>query len=413
MTSRSGLLACSNEVLTMIFNDPSLSKKDIKSLRLTSKELHPAATREFAMRYLAEPYVVLTRDSLRALVNICRHPLFSPHIRSIGFLTTTLREEGLKDRAGLLTSRIMWIHRNGGLARSLASIHEYADLWDEQTQLLESGGGRKLLVKAFSALGRPFAIKVTNSPATVDLTQVLSLSKMMYSYDSGKRVYMSGDADYQIASLFKLIQKAITEVGSGTLLNSLKVRWTRSVCNEMLEILGPYTGMRKLRFDIDASTLRDQGTIFVFEEMLRAAPNLERLAFGAGHVYNPVPSSTLELTTRFFDALNRCRLQALSLQDVACSLESLQRLMKKHKQTLNSIKFTRVTLLGSWRDCLSWIRKELEPISFHINSVRALDRSRINGKGAFRPKVLQLATTSLKGKENTRIGLDILVQTLA
>jgi hypothetical protein len=131
MTPPSGLLACSNEVLTMIFSDQCLGKKDIKSLRLTSKELNPAATREFAMRYLAEPYVVLTRKSLRTLVEICTHPLFRPHIRSIGFLTTILRVEALRNRAYDLTSSIVQDHKGGRLAHSLASISEYADLCNE------------------------------------------------------------------------------------------------------------------------------------------------------------------------------------------------------------------------------------------------------------------------------------------
>ncbi|CAD0081476.1 unnamed protein product [Aureobasidium vineae] len=71
MASHSGLLACSYEVLNIIFGEPSLSKKDLESLRLTCKEVHSTATREFAKRYLAEPFVVLSRDSLQSLVDIC------------------------------------------------------------------------------------------------------------------------------------------------------------------------------------------------------------------------------------------------------------------------------------------------------------------------------------------------------
>ncbi|KEQ78110.1 hypothetical protein M436DRAFT_36406, partial [Aureobasidium namibiae CBS 147.97] len=65
MTSNAGLLACSNEVLTMIFSDPGLRRRDLKSLRRTSKELCPAATREFAMRYVADPVFALSQHGLQ------------------------------------------------------------------------------------------------------------------------------------------------------------------------------------------------------------------------------------------------------------------------------------------------------------------------------------------------------------
>jgi hypothetical protein len=132
----------------MIFSNQDLNKEDIESLRLTSKELYPAATREFAMRYLAEPYVVLTRASLQSLVKICQHPLFNPHIRSIGFLTTTLSLDGLRSRASRLTSSIIQDHKDGDLNHKLASISKYAELCNEQAQLEKSRKGKKLLVNA-------------------------------------------------------------------------------------------------------------------------------------------------------------------------------------------------------------------------------------------------------------------------
>lgn len=165
MTSHSGLLACSNEVLTVIFSDPDLNKKDIKALRLTCKELHPAATREFAMRYLAEPYFVLTRESLRALVDICRHPLFSPHIRSIGFIAIALGIDGLSNRVDKLRDTIIQDHMNDKLASRLASISEYAALCNEQAHLRNSGDG---------FLSRPCQHLVAPSVFESRMNQILS-----------------------------------------------------------------------------------------------------------------------------------------------------------------------------------------------------------------------------------------------
>lgn len=409
MTPRSGLLACSNEVLTMIFNDPSLRKKDIKSLRLTSKELHPAATREFAMRYLTEPYVVLTKDSLQALVEICKHPLFSPYIQSIGFLTTTLCVGELGNFAGrLYSSNREHNRKHGGLVRDLATMNEYSELCIEQIQLENTGQGEELLVMALSALGRPFNMNVTNDPDSANLSQVLRLSKFMQRDGFHPRPA----AEYRTRSLFGLIQSAITQVGSGSWLNSLGICLRRHY-DSFPDITGSYTGIRELCFDIDAQTFRDQATISVFERLIRAAPNLEALSFAAGHVSkSPVASSTMGLVSDIFETLRTCRLQVIILQDVTCTLDSLLKLMERHKQTITRLRFVRVTLLGSWRDCLSWIRKELNLVGFHIYQVRALDPSRNTGKGTFAlmPGVPKLTKTSFTGKDDTRLGLDGLAQ---
>jgi hypothetical protein len=238
----------------------------------------------------------------------------------------------------------------------------------------------------------------------------------MYHYDSrsGKRFYIDRDADHRTGCLFGLLQEAITERGSGTLLSSLDVLFRRHYYDDLGKIAGLYTGMCELCFDIDAMTVRDRGTSFLFEQLLRAAPNLELLAFAAGHISkSAIAISTLDLVSNIFDILTTCRLHAFSLQVVACTLESLQKLMKRHKQTLTRIKFVRVTLLGSWRDCLSWMRKKLDLTNFHIEQVRILDLNRMASRSSYTPRVLKLTTTSFKGKENTRIGLDGLLQILA
>lgn len=331
MALNAGLLACSNEVLTMIFNNPRLSKKDIKSLRLTSKELCPAATREFAMRYVSEPYVVWTRDSLQILVEVCQHPIFGPWIRSIGFLTTTLRDGGLQSRTSDLTSSIIEDNKNGNLDRKLASIKEYANLYNEQTHLIDSGKGKKLLVKALSALGRPFTIRVTNEPQTIDLRQVLSLSKIMYrcGFRPGDRVYVSSDICYQTMTLFGLIEEAIAEVRSGTMLRALDFFIRHHYNDFIMYVNGPYKGMRELCFDVDTATLRDGNTFVALKRLLKAAPNLELLTFSAGrNNKRSVPLSSMSLFTDILSIETTCRLQVLNLQEMACSLESLQELME-------------------------------------------------------------------------------------
>jgi hypothetical protein len=59
------------------------------------------------------------------------------------------------------------------------------------------------------------------------------------------------------------------------------------------------------------------------------------------------------------------------------------------------------------------MRKKLDLTNFHIEQVRILDLNRMASRSSYTPRVLKLTTTSFKGKENTRIGLDGLLQILA
>jgi hypothetical protein len=241
----------------------------------------------------------------------------------------------------------------------------------------------------------------------------LSLSKIMYRYDSssGRRVYILEEADHRTTRLFGLIEEAIAEVSSGMSLNSLEVYFRHHYNDNLVSMTGIYTGMRELYLDIDNSTLRDRATLSALNQLIKAAPNLMLLAFAAGrNSKRPIPSSYLESITKIFNITTTCPLQILSLQDVACSLESLRKLMVRHKQTLNGIHFVRVTLLGSWQNCLSWMRKELDLVNFHIEQLCVLERSRMTSKGTFMPRVSKLTTTTLKGKESIDTGLERLAQ---
>jgi hypothetical protein len=60
MTTHHGFLVRSNGELAIIFSGQCLSKEDIESLRLASKELCPTGRREFAIRYVTQPVVALS-----------------------------------------------------------------------------------------------------------------------------------------------------------------------------------------------------------------------------------------------------------------------------------------------------------------------------------------------------------------
>lgn len=426
MSSPTGLLSCSNEVFTIIFSDLSLNSKDIKSLRLTCKELHPNATRLYAERYLTEPFFILSRYSLESLVDICKHPILSSHIRTIGIVTTTLHVQGLKERV-LRISEKPWGHNVK--ADDFAVISEYAKICKEQVELEKSGEARVMLTRALSTLQHPFTIKVTNDFESMGSIEVIGLPSTTYhdSKWSGKRHYNFMDRDSKMCSLFKLVQEALAEVDfeDRKLFTALELNMRRHSqlpkpsngyqdhIAGLQDISRVYSGLKSFRFDTDLQAFQSQESLISLDHLFRAAPSLQEFDFKAGcSGRRAVGPHSLKRMSKLFDIQTKFELRVLSLQEVPCTLESLRALMQRHKQTLIDIKFTSVTLLGSWKDCLSWVHQELDLENFHLEQVYTVDRIRIASKGGSKPKIENLAIASFKGKQRTRAGLANMISTI-
>lgn len=169
-----GLLKCPNEVLANIFSNPGLSKNDIKALRLVCTQLRPLATRVFAQRYFTDPFVILSRYALEALVEICEDPIFSPHVQSIGFLTTTLHPDGMSWRTSRLR-RAIGTRCSDSTKKALEELNAFTQFSAEQVHLESSGEAERLLARAISALGRPMVVTVTND---IDSISPIGVSKV-------------------------------------------------------------------------------------------------------------------------------------------------------------------------------------------------------------------------------------------
>ncbi|KAH0029929.1 hypothetical protein KCU78_g3204, partial [Aureobasidium melanogenum] len=387
----SGLLSCPSEVLATIFSDPSLNSKDIKSLRLTCKELHPTASRD-----------------LGSLIDICKHPLIGPHVRVIGIVANTLHVESLKQ------------------PDDFAIVSEYAKICKEQMDLQNSGEGIVLLAKALSALQHPFAIEITNDLESMGPIEVIGLPSIIYHDDkwSGKRCYNIMDREPNMKSLFKLVQEALAEMSFEdrkhfTSLELIMRRRTpapkpsdgyQDHIKGLQNISRVYSGLNKLQLDMDLQALQTQESFISLDHLFRAAPNLQELSFTGGcSGRRAVGAHSLKRITKLFEIQTKFELRVLDLQEVACTLEALLLLTQRHKQTLTDIKLTKVTLLGSWKDCLTWMRQNLDLENFHLEQAYTVDRNKMASKGGSKPTAQDLATVSFKSKQSTRDGLDNLI----
>ena len=417
MTSRSGLLACSNEVLTMIFNDPSLSKKDIKSLRLTSKELHPAATREFAMRYLTEPVVALSRCGLQSLVDICRHPIFGPKIRSIGFLATTLNIRGLQDRVSYMP------RDEHDLVEDLAEIIEYASLCKEEQQLKASGDKKKLLANALKAIDHPISVAVINDLESICPDGVIGLPATTYHYDesSDRRVIRSSDLHSEAKSWFTTVEKVIAGMTTKDriILAGLSIKLRRRSgespstsnpnCIKIRALDKIYSNLTTLRLDLNLEALRCPVSSKSWKDLSKMTPKLQEFRFSANYTgTRAVGVPALQRVTKFFDIETAFKLNSLVLENVPCTSGCLLQLLERHKQTLVSLKLSRITLVGDWKACLQLIRMNLNLENLHISHPQLTSPSSTGGVSQ-PSRSYMVSSQSFTGQESVKAGLDRMI----
>lgn len=66
------------------FADDAFSEeRPLSKLRLICKQLRDHVSPGFARRYLSETFIMVSRYSVEALVEICRHPVFGPRVRKV------------------------------------------------------------------------------------------------------------------------------------------------------------------------------------------------------------------------------------------------------------------------------------------------------------------------------------------
>ncbi|KAI1288758.1 hypothetical protein F5Y03DRAFT_389045 [Xylaria venustula] len=80
-----GLLQLPNEVLAIIWDE--LDAQGFSALRLASKYASSATLSAFTRQYFKTRYVMLSRLSLENLVEVARHPVFGPAVRTLEICT--------------------------------------------------------------------------------------------------------------------------------------------------------------------------------------------------------------------------------------------------------------------------------------------------------------------------------------
>lgn len=220
-----------------------------------------------------------------------------------------------------------------------------------------------MLFRALDALEHPISITVTNELEPIESKSVIGLPSATYSFDDlGRRAANTSDVDLRMRSFFKSLEKVVAGWSSHDRrpLNGLRIHMRRrphttadAASSDFLDIKNPsgiYTNLRTFHLYLDLEALRCQMTAKSIKDLFKATTGLEELSLMTSCTgTRPIGPSTLQCITKLFGIETNFELRVLIVQDVPCTVEDLLLLMGRHKKTLVDVKFSRVTLLGSWR----------------------------------------------------------------
>ncbi|TIA31228.1 hypothetical protein D6C78_09075 [Aureobasidium pullulans] len=363
------LLSLPNEVITMICTDDEISAKDMCAIRLTCKELRAIVEKDFAKRYFQDPFVMMTRESLQALVDICKHPVFGPHVRKVQLSNRRFNADMLPYLGSKMTeaSKIRHAHDDMDLVRG--ELQALMDLVYAQWTLTKSGDALKLLTEAFKILGttgKPIAlasqqhnlgshpIGFTNSPFDVHPTDPNERNPTSAMYPTLE--ILSNAAQAGNCSVAELEAGVDCFTNYGIVRNPGEAESFQQFSKPLL------VGVKEFRVGFEWQSqngLQNFTTPSYITSLLKCLPkDLKTFVLRSNldvDATKNISYMEAHLTQHCFSVIQVNNLESICLSKLCIHEESLFRILNLSKKTLISLKMENISLIGDWDVVLSRI----------------------------------------------------------
>ncbi|KAG9848876.1 hypothetical protein KCU98_g5404, partial [Aureobasidium melanogenum] len=398
----------------MICADNNLALKDLAAMRLTSKELHAVATHEFAKRYFRDPFVMMSRESLQRLVEICKHPIFGPQVQKVQLLNNFFDPEALETFA----AEMAWAYTRTDLTRRPAAKREMkriTDLVAEQCDVIESGAGLTLLRETFKIIG-------AQGRSVAIASQRFSLSHHPIGWSEVAQ-------DFREDNIPDLLGKPEALLTTRSLLEAAQA----SGCDVTELVIGVdcFRGShheRSSRSTLDSSLLRNL-LEFNFEFQWRSS-NTYHNELAQGHLafflrilpqslktlvvcsdaegkqdvaeaYSVSRSVCEVLRPDALKSMQPNALENIHLSKVFVRQRSLLLLLKTHSKTLKKLVLSEVYLSGDWDQVLSHIAAKFSLNHFVLQKAFKVTETQIGPFHSVRAKIRHWysRTCELKGTQ--------------
>ncbi|THW33547.1 hypothetical protein D6D21_09951 [Aureobasidium pullulans] len=413
------LLSMPNEIIARICEYVAIHDhaKPISNLRLTCKHFYAPATKELAQKFLSEPHVMMTRYSLEALVEICKHPLFGPHVRGIAFESSRLSLRLFDDihyrlRTSLTDKDLV------AMTQARKQMTFFLELYEQEQSLQQTGEASKLVREACSLL-RQYrnAVKMALTTVGIDhngpypMGYHKALAQFICSNGNGLSNFMSAK---DVSSTLLLMLEASD--ASECEISSLDIgAWDfhhYDTCADLSNVRiasKVLTALTEIHLYLDPGPLQD-GLDRILEATLPFANRLQKvyLEFGqdAESGLSGSSSSMLVSVARILESIGSEELVQLDLNITTFREADLLKFLGLHKKTLKQVTLQDLPLAGSWVQLLSWIRDNLSLDKLVIIRVSEFDEHDLDERRYGKPTLWFRGGFDIRGPTAMRPALD-------
>ncbi|KAH0346033.1 hypothetical protein KCU81_g4132, partial [Aureobasidium melanogenum] len=409
------LLSMPNEILTKICTFAvddhrerrySDGKVWLTSARLACKHLYIPATLEFGKRFFRDPFVMMTKYSLGALIEICAHPLFGPRVSGISVDAYRLDEYGPTWMYQQLTNSVQ--------ARDIEEmdsaehdLQEYLDAYREEFHLDDHGSAAKLIAEALRL------IKQHNKPVSMALMATTHMLPIGHNRGWGNGL------NYQFKKTFRTLLVAAQRS---------QCRINKFICQI------PDDQVTDPNPDIDIAEIAKNTAAFAVLECmqlligsyvpeytagicgaLRLAENLSELELHTTEYPDISPevyhaTESCQTTEAILGSLRSSSLRRVHLNSLVCKPELLKNFLLEHRRTLKELLLESVGLIGAWAEIVECIRDNLSLRMFSLRGPWYMDVSEFEAEDSDGSIQYWSGCGSWNSPDDVRVGLDQLLQ---
>ncbi|KAH0380220.1 hypothetical protein KCU92_g7727, partial [Aureobasidium melanogenum] len=351
---------------------------------------------ELARIHLDKPIAMFTRHSLENLAELCKHPLFGPHIRDVGFYPLRFDEQLVYQTEYKLNTSIF--NRDPtGIAEAMKELNTYLKYLEEEYHLERSGQAVELLTEIFCSLrlhGKAIGIslpgkrhwhgeKIIRKKAQTPIGYSTAVESLSHREEHvWGHVLNEDESALSLMTMLEAIVRSDCRVSS-LHLHTPDTKW-RDVTIEpsrIQSVSGSLENLKSIRIGLPDIPLLG-GLEHILQATLSHAKGLEKLYLSSfdeqsDYMYVRFGVEFLDSATHTLGSVNSNALVHVHLEDIPVRATDLLKFLERHKHTLKELALLRMPVIGEWGDVLVWIEENIEE-NLHLEklclaSMRATD----------------------------------------